>query len=91
MVLGDADRPLLHRDLDVVRADPSLLVQALLAPAAAEHERAGIDRIGQQRVHRAIARPSPPHAAGADRSAWELLILGEQFAHDLPRGPEPPP
>jgi hypothetical protein len=44
-----------------------------------------------QRVHRAIARPDPPHTARADRAARELLILSKQLAHHLPRGPQPPP
>ena len=60
-------------------------------PAAAEHERAGIGRIGQQRVHRAIGRPGPPHAPRADRAARQPLTLVASSRDDLPRGAEPPP
>ena len=58
----------------------------LLPAGAAEHERAGIDRVGQQLVDRAIARADPPHASLADRPAWEPLAVGDQLADDLAGG-----
>ena len=92
MVLGQADRPLLERHLDVRTRTLAVRVDALLAAGAAEHERAGIGRVGQEVVHRAIAGARPPDraaarpcgaaAAGPRRSAPITTWRAE---------PEPPP
>ena len=91
MVLGQADRPLLQRHVDVTDLDAPFGVEALLAAFAAEHERARIRRVGQQVVHGAIAGPGPADAALPDRPARQLLALGDEFDHDLARRSEPPP
>ena len=91
MVLGQADRPLLQRHLDVVDAHAPVGVDALLAALATEHERAGIRRVGQEVVHRAIARARPADPPLPDGPARQLLALGDQLHHDLARRPQPPP
>jgi hypothetical protein len=72
MVLGQADGPLLRRHLDVADADTAVAINGLLAALKAEHERTDIRRVGQEVVHRAIARASPPDPALPDRAAREL-------------------
>ena len=91
MVLGQADGPLLDRQLDRSRPDLAVLVQALALAGAAEHERAGIGRVGQEVVHGAIAGARPAHAPLADRPPRQLLALADQLADDLARRPEPAP
>ena len=49
------------------------------------------DGVGQKVVHGAIARARPAHPPRADGPARQLLIVGDQLAHDLPRGAQPPP
>ena len=61
-------------------------IDVLLLAGAAEHERAGIDRVGQQLVDRAIARADPSHPSLTDRPAREQLPVGDQLADDLPGG-----
>jgi hypothetical protein len=85
MVVGDADGPLLHRQLDRPAPDAPLVVESLLLAGAAEHERARIGWVGEQVVHRAIARPRPAHAPLSDRPARQALVLGDQLAHHLAR------
>ena len=91
MVIGQADRPLLDRHLARADLDLAVLVEALLLAGAAEHERAGIGRVGQEVVHRPIVRGRPPHAPLADASARKLLALRDQLADDLARRAEPVP
>jgi hypothetical protein len=91
MVLGNADGPLFDRQLDRAAPHAPVLVELLLLAGAAEHERAGIGRVGQEVVHRAIARADPPDPARADRSARQLLVLGDQLLDDLARRAESPP
>jgi len=86
MVIGQADRPLLDRHLERPDMQLPVGVDALLLAGAAEHERAGIDRVGQQLLDRAIARTDPPHAALANRPAWEALTIGDHLPDDLPGG-----
>src|SRR3954452_9191817 len=58
MVIGQADRPLLQRHLEVAMTDlPG--VEILLAALAAEHERAGMGRFSGEVMHGAIAGPRP--------------------------------
>src|SRR5439155_10621341 len=91
MVLGQADRPLPDRHINAADAHLAVLVEALLPALASEHERAGIGRVGQQVVHRAIVRPSPADAPLPDRAPRQLLALGDQLHHDLtPRAQTPP-
>jgi hypothetical protein len=91
MVLGQADRPLLDRQLD--RLDPQSAVgpEALLLALLAKRERPGIGRVGEEVVHGAIARARPADAALADRSAWQLLAVSDQLHHDLTSGTQLPP
>ena len=84
MVLGQADRPLLDRQLNGPPAHPSVLIDRLLLAGAAEHERARIGRVGEQVVHRRIGRRRPPHAPRADRPSRQPLAFGDQLGHDLP-------
>ena len=91
MVIGDADRPPLQRHLHGAATHPPVISEVLLGAGAAEHERAGIRRVGQEVVHRPIARPDPPHPPLADRPPRQPLPLGDQLRHDLPRRPQPPP
>ena len=91
MVIGQADGPLLDRDVDAADAHLSVLVEPLDDALAAEHERAGIRRVGQDVVHRPIARARPPDPALPDRAARQLLPLGDQLQRDLPRGAERSP
>jgi hypothetical protein len=51
MVLGQADGPLLQRQIDGSAPNPPGLVQRLLLASATKYERAGIGGIGQERVH----------------------------------------
>jgi hypothetical protein len=66
-------------------------VDAFLLARAAVCERAGIDRVGQQLVHRAIARAGPPHAPPGGRSPRQQLPVGDQLTHDLTRRACAPP
>src|SRR5436190_794353 len=91
MVLGDADRPLLERQLDRPAPDAPASVEVLLLAGPAEHESARIGRVGEQVVDRAIARARPAHAPLADRAARQELALGDQLTHELARRAEPPP
>jgi hypothetical protein len=91
MVLGQADRPLVHRHLAIVDLQPSGLVEALLAALAAEHERACIRGVSQEVMHGSIARPCPPNPSVPDRPARQQLLLGDQLKGDLARRSEPPP
>ena len=92
MVLGQADGPLLDRHLDRPdRAPRPCSSRRFSLAGAAEHERARIRRVGQEVVHRAIARARPAHAPLPDRPARQLLALGDQLDDDLARRPEPPP
>src|SRR6185312_15110762 len=75
MVIGQADRPLVHRHLERPDAELSVGVDVLLATGASERERAGIDRVGQQLVDRPIARADPPHTPLPDRTTWEPLTV----------------
>src|SRR5205807_2358439 len=75
MVLGQADGPLLERDLDVTNPDAPVAIDGLHASFAAEHERAGIRRVGQEVVDGAIARACPPDPTLTDRAARQLLAL----------------
>ena len=67
------------------------LVELLLLPLASVHERAGVRRVGQEVVYRAIARARPADAPLPDRAPRQLLILADQLHHDLARGAQPPP
>ena len=86
-----ADRPLLDRHIDPADPDLAVLVEALDLALAAEHERAGVRRVGQDVVHRAIARARPPDPPLPDRPSRQRLSLGGQLDHHLPRGPQPAP
>jgi len=77
MVLGQADGPLLHGHLHVTDLELAVLVEALLAALAPEHERARIGRVGEGVMHGAIAGAGPPDAALPDRPARQLLALGD--------------
>jgi hypothetical protein len=68
MVIGQADRPLLDRDLKRPNVQRPVGVDVLLLAGAAEHERAGMDRVGQQLVDRAIARTDPSRPLTVTRS-----------------------
>ena len=60
MVVGDQHRPLLARQQPVPGdARVPAGVDALLGAGAAEHERPGIGRVGQEVVHRRVGRPAP--------------------------------
>lgn len=91
MVLGQADRPLLERQIDRPPAHPSLFVEELLLAGAAEHERARIRRVGQERVHRPIGRGRPPHPPRADGASRQPLPLITENGDDLTRRAVPPP
>jgi len=91
MVIGHADRPLLHRDLESPDAQLAVGVDALLLTVAAEHERAGIHRIGQQLVDRAIARTNPPNAPLTNRPPRQPLTVADQLPDDLACRTSPPP
>jgi hypothetical protein len=91
MVLGQADRPLLQRHLNVTDPQVPVTVDGLLAAVAAEYERSGICRVSQEVVHRSIAGSSPADPTLPDRPPRELLALVEQLHHDLARGPDTPP
>lgn len=91
MVLGQADGPLLDRQFDHFDTQATLVVQALLLPGLAEHERACIRRIGQEVVDRPIARPRPSDPALTDCPARQLLPLIDQLNHHLPRRTLPSP
>jgi hypothetical protein len=91
MVLGQADRPLLQRHLEVPDTNLAVAVDGFLAAFAPEHERTRICRVGQEVVHRPIAGPGPPDPPLPDRSAWQLLAFVDQLHHDLPRRSDPPP
>src|SRR5215211_539010 len=83
MVLGDADGPLLDRQFHGPPARPPVVVQSLVGAGAAEHERARIDRVGEEVVDGAIARAGPAHPPLTDAPARQLLVLGDQLTHDL--------
>jgi hypothetical protein len=91
MVIGQADGPLLDRQLDRALAHPPVLVELLALRGAPEYERARVRGVGEEVVHRPIARLGPAHAAGADRAARQQLPLVAQAHHRLPGGPRPPP
>jgi hypothetical protein len=61
----------------------ALVIEALLLAGLAEHERARIRRVGQEIVHRSIARSRPSDPAWSDRAPRQLLPLVDQFHHDL--------
>jgi len=73
MVIGDQDLPLLARHQPIPSMHgPALGVDPLLGAGAAEHERPGIGRVGQQIVHRRVAGlrpgdPPGPRSAGTPR------------------------
>ena len=73
MVIGEADRPFLDRDINPADAHLAVLVDALDLPLAAVHERARISRVGQEVVNGAIARACPPDPSLPDRAARERL------------------
>jgi hypothetical protein len=83
MVVGDADGPLLHRHLDRVDLHVPFRVQPLLLALSTEDEGAGVGGVGEEVVHRPVAGAGPADAALADRSARQLLPLGDQFDDDL--------
>ena len=91
MVLGQADGPLLQRQLDGPDFDLAALVDALVGASSAEHERACIRRVGQQVVHGAIAGAGPAHPPLTDPAPRQLLALRDELGDDLARGPQPPP
>jgi hypothetical protein len=90
-VIGQADGPLLDRQLDRALAQAPVLVELLQLLGAPEHERARVRRVGEEVVHSAIARLRPAHAARADRAARQQLPLVAQADHHLARGSQPPP
>jgi len=91
MVLGQADRPLLERQLDGLGPHPTVGVEAFLGAGAAEHKRARIGRVGEQVVHRPIAGPRPADASLADRPPGQPLGLLEQLRDHLqPLAQQPP-
>ena len=79
MVLGQADRPLLERQLDRLDLHPARGIKALLLAGPAERERPGIRRVGQQVMHRPIARPRPADTALPDGPARQLLAVGDEL------------
>jgi hypothetical protein len=91
MVLGQADGPLLDRQLARGRAHLPGHIEALVGAGAAEHERARIRGIGQEVVHGGIARRRPADTVLADAPARQPLALGDQLPDDLARRPEPAP
>jgi hypothetical protein len=86
MVVGYADLPLLQCDLFVTDLDLARGGDRLVAAAAAEHERAGIDGVGQQVVDGAEARRLPTHPLLADGASWQQVLLADELGHDLPGG-----
>ena len=83
MVLGQADGPLLDRQLDHLDPETTLSIKALLLARLAEHERSRIGGVDEEVVHRPIARARPPDPALPDRSPRQFLTLVDQLHHDL--------
>ena len=59
-------------------------VEAFLGAGAAEHERPGIGRVGQEVVHRRIGRRRPLHPSGAGRPARQQQPVAAQRQQHLP-------
>jgi hypothetical protein len=91
MVVGDADGPLLERELDDLRAHATVRTERLLLAAAAEHKRARKCGVGQEVVHRPTARPRPADAPRTDRAPREPLAFCDQFGRHLACGAERAP
>ena len=89
MVLGQADRPLLHRHLDRPRPALARRRPGASPGVSAEHERAGIDRVGQELVHRAIARAGPS-ARAAHRPSGAAAAGRRRSARRRPDAPSRP-
>ena len=87
-MVDDQHLPLLAGHLACARDDAALRVEALLGPPAAEHECAGIGRIGEKVVDRRITRRRPGDPAGPARPTREQQVVAVQRQHDLPSGPE---
>src|SRR5262249_43981062 len=77
MVLGQADGPLLDRQLDHLDADPTLAIEALLLARLAEHERSRIGGVGEEVVDRPIARSRPPDPPLPNGPPRQLLPLSD--------------
>jgi hypothetical protein len=86
MVVGDEHRPLLARQQRRALHELAAGVDAFLGAGAAEHKRAGIDRVGEQVVHRRVGRRLPADPAGAGWSAWEQQPVLAQRQQHLPSG-----
>jgi hypothetical protein len=82
MVIGDADGPLLERQLTDVATDAAI-AERFLPSRATEHERARIGGVSEEVVHGGIGRPRPAHPPLAGPPARQQLFLSDQHGHHL--------
>jgi hypothetical protein len=87
-MVGDADLPLGPGDLPGPLDHTAVGADPLLGPGAAEHERARIDRVGEQVVHCGIGRRRPRDGAGPGWPAWQPQPVTAHAQQDLPGAAE---
>jgi hypothetical protein len=81
MVIGDQHGPFLARQQPHPNDHSPRSVDAFFGAGAAEHERPGIGRVGQEVVHRWIGRPrpgDPARSVAAPRQQQPVLAQGQQ-------------
>ena len=85
-MVGDAHLPLLQRHLPGPGRDLAGFVDTALDLGPAEHERSGIDRVGEQIVDRRIGGLRPANPACARRAARQQEAIAPHGQQDLPGG-----
>jgi hypothetical protein len=91
MMLGQADGPLLGRQLDRLHADSAACVEAFLLLGSAEDEGARVGGVGEEVVDGTVARARPADPPLAYRPAREPLARCDQLRDDLAGRAEPAP
>ena len=89
MMIGNQDLPLLAGYQPIPRMQgPALGVDPLLGAGAAEHERPGIGRVGQQVVRRGVGGLGPDDPLGTVAPTRQQHAVFAQPDQHLPGGAE---
>ena len=88
MVLGDADLPFFDGQVVHLRDDLAALAEVLLRPTAAEDERTGVGRVGQEVMDRRIRRIYPADVVRAGGATRQTQTVGAKRQEHLACGAE---